>query len=150
MIFKKRLHYLFPFLWLVGCADIQECTSVSSIEVAKVYFDAEMSQKWDVTYGLRPNDFKSIVPFKVYKEQMSKDAAGWKMLNFNLGDIQSGDKKATIQVEIIEELPLQLIKDNISTINFKGVVKLKCTDNQWKIVEAPSRSHYSFNSKLGL
>lgn len=150
MMFKKNLHFLFPFLLLVGCVDIEECDSVSNIEVAKVYFEAEMSQKWDITYGLRVDDFKSIVPFKVYKKQMTKDAAGWKMLNFKLGDVQSGGNESTLQVEITEELPLQLIKDNISTISFKGVVKLKCIDNQWRIVEAPSRSHYSMNSKLSM
>ncbi len=113
-----------------------------------MYFNAEKSKNWDFTYELRYEEFKESVPVSVYVNQMNKDSKGWKMISYTLGKFKISTNQAEILVEVKEEVPIKLRVNEESSITFKGILKFVCKNNEWYILEAPSRNHFSLNTAI--
>jgi len=141
--------FLCLFLTLISCSKPEKSCNVKGlIKTANMYFNAEKSKNWDFTYELRYEEFKESVPVSVYVNQMNKDSKGWKMISYTLGKFKISTNQAEILVEVKEEVPIKLRVNEESSITFKGILKFVCKNNEWYILEAPSRNHFSLNTAI--
>ena len=145
----KYFVIFFISLTLFSCSKPeQSCNDENLINTANLYFDAEKTKNWDSTYKLRYKEFKESVPVGVYIDKMNIESAGWKMIDYKLGDINVSFKKAEILVEIKEEVPDKIRVNKKSFIIFKGIIKFICRNGKWSVLEVPSRNHLSLNSAI--
>ena len=137
-------------------------------EVIKKYYDSEMNEEWNDTYKIRSLDYRDAINFNDYSREMSKGAAGWKLIKISILEFNYSNNNYEILIkfdELIDEnvKSRKLINSYIqndelfkevefdsktNTFSYTEKTLWRHEQNRWVAINPGPRQHLYMNSKI--
>jgi len=134
---------------MYGCGGLSK-TEELKYSISK-YYAHEKNKQWNETYKMRDSEFRRVVDVEDYIETMRRDSKGWKLIKYEIVNINVDNDKAYVKMRFLEEVPES--QKNISASKshrayFNGVGIWEYQDRVWDCVDAISRGHFSLNINI--
>lgn len=124
------------------------------------YYALEANEEWRSTYEFRTPGFRKVVPLESYAKSMETDNQGWKLISYNILDVNKKDKDVYFRIQFIEKGPLSVLPNNVResisltnkattvTVKTEGISAWRYIDGKWYCVNAVSRDRLTQNEAI--
>jgi len=143
------LFLLFPLLNLFSCSKEKVQLEQKLIETAKEYYTYQKDKKWDSTYEMRSPKFKKIVDKSYYIEQMTKDANGWELVNFEIKDAEKEKDHIILTILFTYEISISNEQKSESRVqSFLEKTEWEKLNGNWYSYDAGYQYHLPLNDPI--
>lgn len=134
----------------------QKITSADLRNTVLSYYTGEDNSAWAVTYAIRSEEFKKIVPFETYEKEMKAGMDGWDLVEVEvLSETAPGENERVLQIRFHEKIGEKVAKNHFSNKMSAGEISVhteetswKYINNTWIAIQAGQRGHLPLNDQI--
>lgn len=134
---------------LVGCrGELSEADKAFFTDSIDDYYENESRGNWQALYSCRDKQYKELVPFHVFKEQMQEDRQDWETESIDVQAIRRDGGEVIATIQFVESYnSVDVIRQHGAPANFSFLEETRWSKDEGRLVclMPGFRGHLSMN-----